>query len=538
MSKKLKGLLLALVLCLQVVVPAAKADAATVLYNNATGYEGNYAYELWKDYGETSMTLKGNGLFECWWQNIGNALFRKGVKWDCTKTYSQLGNITVNYGVDYQPNGNSYLCVYGWCRNPLVEYYIVDSWGTWRPPGANSKGTIYVDGAYYDVYETTRVNQPSIDGNTTFQQYWSVRQSKRTSGTISVTEHFKAWERMGMKMGLMYEAALTVEGYQSSGWADVYKFDIAVGGNTSSGNNSGNNGGNNSGNSNGNGSSAPGTNQGTTIQCESMTKSGQYTGNVSNPFNGVALYANDDAVSTTVNFSSGTHDFTLRGASNGDSLARVDLYIGGQNKGTFYYGDANVAEYTLKNVSHGTGNQKVELKVTADDGTWDAYADCLIIGGSGVSVGGSSSSGNNGGNTGNSGNIGNSGNTGSNTGSSTNNNSVQCEAMTKGGQYTGNINNPFDGVALYANNDKVSFSQYFAYGTHDFTLRGASNNNNMARVDLYIGGQYKGTFYYGGSYPAEYTIKNVSHGTGNQTIELIVTADDGQWDAYIDYLKW
>ena len=60
----------------------------------------------------------------------------------------------------------------------------------------------------------------------------------------------------------------------------------------------------------------------------------------------------------------------------------------------------------------------------------------------------------------------------------------------------------------------------------------------MARVDLYIGGQYKGTFYYGGSYPAEYTIQNVSHGTGVQTIELIVTADDGQWDAYIDYLKW
>ncbi len=538
MGKKLKGLLLTLVLCLQVVVPAAKADAATVLYNNATGYEGSYAYELWKDYGSTSMTLKGNGLFECWWENIGNALFRKGVKWDCTKTYSQLGNITVNYGVDYQPNGNSYLCVYGWCRNPLVEYYIVDSWGTWRPPGANSKGTIYVDGGTYDVYETTRVNQPSIDGNTTFQQYWSVRQSKRTSGTISVTEHFKAWERMGMQMGKMYEAALTVEGYQSSGWADVYKFDISVGGSGSS-NNGGNNGGNNSGSNNGGASSAPGTNQGTTIQCESMTKSGQYTGNVSNPFNGVALYANDDAVSTTVNFSSGTHDFTLRGASNGDSLARVDLFIGGQNKGTFYYGDANTAEYTLKNVSHGTGNQKVELKVTADDGTWDAYADCLIIGGSGVSVGGGSSSGGNqGGNTGNN-NSGNT-NTGNNSGNTgtTNNNQMQCENMTKGGQYTGNINNPFNGVALYANNDKVSFNQYFAYGTHNFTLRGASNGGNMARVDLKIGGQTKGTFYFGDQYPAEYTIENVSHGTGVQTIELIVTADDGQWDAYLDYLKW
>ena len=119
-----------------------------------------------------------------------------------------------------------------------------------------------------------------------------------------------------------------------------------------------------------------------------------------------------------------------------------------------------------------------------------------------------------------------------------NNNTVQCEAMTKSGQYTGNINNPFNGVALYANKDSVSFKQYFTYGTHDFTLRACSNNNNMARVDLKIGGQYKGTFYYGGSYPAEYTIKNVNHGTGNKKIELVVTADDGSWDAYLDYFKW
>ncbi len=527
MSKKLKGLLLALVLCLQVVVPATKADAATVLYNNATGYEGNFAYELWKDYGDTSMTLKGNGLFECWWENIGNALFRKGVKWDCTKTYSQLGNITVNYGVDYQPNGNSYLCVYGWCRNPLVEYYIVDSWGTWRPPGATSKGTITVDGGTYEVYETTRVNQPSIDGNTTFQQYWSVRTSKRTSGTISVTEHFKAWERMGMKMGLMYEAALTVEGYQSSGWADVYQLDITVGGSGNSGGSS--SGGNSSGDS---ASSAPGTNQGTEIECESMTKSGQYTGTISNPFNGVALYGNDDAVSTTVNFSSGTHDFSLRGASNGDELAEVDLYIGGEKKGTFYYGDANTAEYTIKGVTHGTGNQKVELRMTADTGNWDLYADCLIIGGDGVSTGGNS--GNQGGNT----SGGNSGNQGGNTSGGTTNTgaTMECEDMTKSGQYTGNVSSPFSGVALYANDDAVSYTQNFTSSTNTFTLTGASNGDNMARVDLFIDGQNKGTFYYGDANVADYVIENVSTGTGNKKVELKVTADDGSWDAYVDKL--
>ena len=541
-NEKVKAIVLSVAMCFTLVAPAMDVDAAQTFYDNKTGYEDGFDYELWKDYGSTSMTIKGGGNFECWWENIGNCLFRKGKKFDCTQTYQQIGNISIDFGVDYQPNGNSYLCVYGWTRNPLVEYYIVESWGSWRPPGASSKGTITVDGGTYDVYETTRVNQPSIDGDTTFQQYWSVRTSKRTSGTISVSQHFQAWERMGMQMGKLYEAALNVEGYQSSGWADVYKNSINVGGAISSGGSS--SGGSSSGdNSN---SAAPGTAQGTRVECESMTISGQYAGKISSPFSGVALYADDESVSYTQNFTSGTHDFTLSGASNGDNLAKVDLYIGGQNKGTFYYGDANHAEYTIKNVSHGTGNQKIELKVSGDDGTWDLYADALIISGNGVGSG--STGGNTGGNQ--SGNIGGttggnqSGNTGGttggnqsgNTGSTTSSATMECENMTKSGQYTGNVSSPFSGVALYANNDSVSYTYNFKSTSSDFTLTGASNGNNMARVDLYIGGQLKGTFYYGDANIANYTIEGVKHSTGNQKVELKVTADDGSWDAFIDKL--
>ncbi|SFC40021.1 endo-1,4-beta-xylanase [Butyrivibrio sp. YAB3001] len=119
-----------------------------------------------------------------------------------------------------------------------------------------------------------------------------------------------------------------------------------------------------------------------------------------------------------------------------------------------------------------------------------------------------------------------------------NDNKVECETMTKSGQYAGTISNPFNGVALYANNDSVSFEQYFAYDTHNVTLRGCSNNRNMAKVDLKIGGEKKGTFYFGDEYPAEYTIENVTHKTGAQTVELVVSADDGTWDAYLDYLTW
>ncbi len=116
-----------------------------------------------------------------------------------------------------------------------VEYYIVESWGSWRPPGnAQALGVVNTDGGSYDIYKTTRVNQPSIHGTETFDQYWSVRQQKMgegyISGTISVSTHFQHWEQAGLRMGNMYEVALNIEGYQSSGEAVVYKNDLKIGG--------------------------------------------------------------------------------------------------------------------------------------------------------------------------------------------------------------------------------------------------------------------------------------------------------------------
>ncbi|AET61137.1 endo-1,4-beta-xylanase [Paenibacillus terrae HPL-003] len=225
--------------------------------------------------------------------------------------------------------------------DPLVEFYIVDSWGSWRPPGGTSKGTITVDGGTYNIYETTRVNQPSIKGIATFKQYWSVRTSKRTSGTISVSQHFNAWQSKGMQMGKMNEVSLTVEGYQSSGSAIVTSNTLTIGA--------------------GGGTDPTPPSTGTKKECESMTKGGQYTSNISSSFSGVALYANNDSVKYTQYFESGTHNFSLRGASNNSNMARVDLKIGGQTKGTFYFGGSNPAVYTLNNVSHGTGIKRLSL---------------------------------------------------------------------------------------------------------------------------------------------------------------------------------
>ncbi|WP_437787824.1 glycoside hydrolase family 11 protein [Sorangium sp. So ce1097] len=171
-------------------------------------------YEYWKDRGEGCMVNTADG-FSVNWNNINNLLARKGVR-------PGGKDHVVTYEADYRPNGNSYLGVYGWTTSPLIEYYILDSWGTWRPPGGEGfVGTVESDGGTYDIYKTQRVNQPSIEGTATFYQFWSVRKEKRTSGTITVANHFDAWGRFGLTLGRFYEVSLVVEGYQSSGSADV-----------------------------------------------------------------------------------------------------------------------------------------------------------------------------------------------------------------------------------------------------------------------------------------------------------------------------
>lgn len=174
------------------------------------------------------------GAFTANWNNPVDVLARIGPWFDETQTHQEVGEIVADLAFTKQGSGGSYsfIGIYGWTLNPIIEFYIVedDFPGAFNPPfGTNGRGAINVDGATYDVYTGNRVNQFAITGNReNFLQVFSVRRNKHQCGRVSISEHFRQWESMGIDLGLMKEAKIVVEAGGGNGSVTFHHANVTV----------------------------------------------------------------------------------------------------------------------------------------------------------------------------------------------------------------------------------------------------------------------------------------------------------------------
>jgi hypothetical protein len=215
----------------------ATAVSAQTLSSNSTGTNNGFYYTFWKDSGSASMTLQAGGRYQSQWTNNTNN-WVGGKGWNPGSS-SRVLNYSGYYGASNSQN--SYLAFYGWTRNPLVEYYIIESYGSYNPSscsGGTDYGSFTSDGATYNVRRCLRTNQPSIDGTKTFYQYFSVRNPKKgfgnISGNITFANHANFWASKGLNLGSHDYQVLATEGYQSTGNSDITVSSGTSGGGSSS----------------------------------------------------------------------------------------------------------------------------------------------------------------------------------------------------------------------------------------------------------------------------------------------------------------
>ncbi|EPS45664.1 hypothetical protein H072_350 [Dactylellina haptotyla CBS 200.50] len=201
---------------------------------NAQGTNNGYFYSFWSDGGgSTTYTNGAAGKYTVTWNGSGDFTCGKGWNPGSARYYNLLcpsivteltketTSRTINFSGSYSATSSGSLAVYGWTTNPLVEYYIMENWVGSPSSGLTYKTSFSSDGATYNVYTNTRTNQPSIIGTATFQQYISIRQSKRTTGSVNTANHFNKWASLGLPLGTHNYQIMSVESWSGSGSASI-----------------------------------------------------------------------------------------------------------------------------------------------------------------------------------------------------------------------------------------------------------------------------------------------------------------------------
>jgi len=184
------------------------AASAQTVSGNGTGTNNGFYYSLYSSGGSATMTLGSAGNYAITWSGVSDVVGGKG--WNPGSAQ------VIGYNVG-SASGYNTISIYGWLTSPLVEYYITEL-GSLYTADATEMGTVTSDGHTYTTYEHQQVNQPSIEGTTTFEQYldaWG-GQSTGTNGVVTTANHFNHWNSLGMTVGSFNYQILGTEAYNGA----------------------------------------------------------------------------------------------------------------------------------------------------------------------------------------------------------------------------------------------------------------------------------------------------------------------------------
>ena len=190
---------------------------------NSQGSAAGMTWQLWMNGSGGTLTTYSTPAFSANWNNSGDFLARIGLSWGNGKAYTSLGTVSADFAETKSGSagGYSYIGIYGWSVNPCVEWYIVDDAYGNLPfnPGGSMVGTATIDGGTYNIIarSTTGTGGNRCGNVSSWNQIYSMRTSKRSCGTISITDHWNAWAKANQQLGSMLEASILIEAGGGSG---------------------------------------------------------------------------------------------------------------------------------------------------------------------------------------------------------------------------------------------------------------------------------------------------------------------------------
>jgi|GEM_PF-2921464 len=208
--------------------------------NNSASTDRGTFYTHWTDTNDACMDMYSSYGYGYDYNTSGNVVGGKG--WSTGASTRKIGYNCAEFTKrGSQTQGKLWLTAYGWMertnipwnsKDRRIEYYVIDNWkGEWplNNAGAWAVGSQYTvagEGTY-QAYQAYRYNKPNAYGaDRDFVQYFSIRTSKRPlrwsngalrNHTISMREHFKAWNERCLVMGTTNRyMVMAIEGLNTS----------------------------------------------------------------------------------------------------------------------------------------------------------------------------------------------------------------------------------------------------------------------------------------------------------------------------------